>query len=81
MKPPDVSQPRAPKNDAKSIYVPPAGSDPKEIIKALNDFEANALPLSPDIAVDMDQVAVVQFSRSVRRTKGKWIRVPEEDEP
>ena len=80
MKPPNGSQPRAPKNDAKSLYVPPAGSDPKEIIKALNDFEANALPLSPDIPVDMDQVAVVQFSRSVRRTKGKWIRVPEEDE-
>ena len=58
MKPPDGSQQQPPKYNGKTIYVPPAGSDPKEIIKALDDFEANALQLSPDTPIAMDQVAV-----------------------
>jgi len=81
MKPPDASQQQPPRYKGKTIYVPPADSDPKEIIKALDDFESNALPLSADTPVAIDQVAVVQFSRSIRRTKGKWIRVPEQDGP
>ncbi len=80
MKPPDGSEQRKPKYEGKTVYVPPAGSNPKEIIKALDDFEANAFPLAPETSVAMDEAAIVQFSRFVRRTKGKWIRIPEKDE-
>ena len=59
--------------------MPPAGSDPKEIIKALDDFEADAVPLDPEMHIGMDP-AVVQFSKFVMRTKGKWIRVPEKSD-
>ena len=79
MKAPDGSEQRRPKYEGKTVYVPPAGSDPKEIIKALDDFERNALPLAPETPVAMDEAAIVQFSRFVRRTKGKWIRIPEKD--
>ena len=47
MTPPSVSQQHPSKYEGKTVYVPPAGSDPKEIIKALDDFEANAVPLPP----------------------------------
>jgi len=80
MKPPEGYEQRPPKYEGKAIYVPPAGSDPKEIIKALEDFEAKAIPLSPEAPVAMDEAAVVQFKRFVRRTKGQWIRVPEDTE-
>jgi hypothetical protein len=77
MRPPlDYVEP-PPKYQGKTLYVPPAGSDPKEIIKALDDFEANAVPLGPETPIDMENAAVLQFSKSVMRTKGKWIRVPE----
>jgi hypothetical protein len=79
MKQPDDQQQRPPKYEGKTWYVPPAGSDPKEILKAMNDFEANATPLAPDTPITMDEAAVVQFSRFVKRTKGKWIRVPEKE--
>jgi hypothetical protein len=77
LRPPEGYEQRPPKYEGKTIYVPPAGSDPKEIIKALDDFEANAVPLGPETPVAMDEAAVVQFSKFVMRTKGKWIRVPE----
>ena len=82
MKPPDDSEQYSSKRkyEGKTVYVPPAGSDPKEIIKALDDFEANAVRLSSRTPIAMDEAAIVQFSRFVRRTKGKWIRVPEKDE-
>ena len=80
MKPADGSEQRKPKYEGKTVYVPPAGSNPKEIIRALDDFEANALPLAAATSVAMDEAAIVQFSRFVRRTKGKWIRIPEKDE-
>lgn len=80
MKPPGPSEQRGPRYQGKTVYVPPAGSDPKEIIKALDDFELNALPLAPETPVAMREAAIVQFSRFVRRTKGKWIRIPEKDE-
>jgi hypothetical protein len=77
MRPPNGYEQRAPKYEGKTLYVPPAGSDPKGIIKALDDFEANAVSLSPETPIDMDDAAVVQFSKFVMRTKGKWIRIPE----
>jgi hypothetical protein len=77
MAPPSISQQRPSKYEGKTIYVPPAGSDPKEIIKALDDFEKNAVPLSPGTPIDMDEAAVVQFTRLIRQRKGKWVRVPE----
>ena len=40
-------------------------------------YVANAVPLGPETPVAMDEAAVVQFSKFVMRTKGKWIRVPE----
>jgi hypothetical protein len=80
MKPPDGYIPGPPKYEGKTIYVPPAGSDPKEIIKALDDFEANAVPLGPDTPISLDEAAIVQFSQFIRRKKGKWIRIPEEQE-
>ena len=39
MTPPSISQQHPLKYEGKTVYVPPAGSDPKEIIKALDDFE------------------------------------------
>jgi hypothetical protein len=79
MKPPDDSEKRPPRFEGKTVYVPPAGSDPEKIIQALKDFEANAVPLDPETPIALGEAAIVQFSRRVRRTKGKWIRVPETD--
>jgi hypothetical protein len=77
MTPPSISQQHPSKYEGKTVYVPPAGSDPKEIIKALDDFEKNAVPLSPDTPIAMDEAAIVQFTRFIRQKKGKWVRVPE----
>jgi hypothetical protein len=48
-----------------------AGSDPKEIVNALNDFEAKAVPLSTETPIAMDEAAVVQFRRFVRERRGR----------
>ncbi len=78
MKPPDGKPaPKGPTVEVKTLNVPPAGSDPKEILKVLNDFEAKATPLGPDADIAMEEAAVVTFQRFVRRAKGKWNRVPE----
>jgi len=74
MRPPEGYRAPPPKYEGKIIYVPPAGSDPREIKKALDDFEANAVPLDPNTPVSMDEAAVVQFSKFILRTKGKWTR-------
>jgi hypothetical protein len=78
MKPPDGK--RVPKEstlEVKTLNVPPAGSDPKEILKVLNDFESKAIPLGPDATIAMGEAAVVTFQRFVRQTKGKWKKNPE----
>jgi len=80
MKPPEGFVPSPSTHEGKTIYVPPAGSDPKVIIKALNDFEENAVPLDPDTPISPDEAAVVQFSKFILRKKGKWVRIPEEQE-
>jgi hypothetical protein len=80
MRPPEGYVQKPMKYEGKTIFVPPAGSDPKEIKKALDDFEANAVPLDRNIPVSMDEAAVVQFSKFILRTKGKWTRIPEKDE-
>jgi hypothetical protein len=78
MKPPDGKPvPKRPIFEGKALNVPPAGSDPKEILKVLNDFEAKAVPLCPDATLAMDEAAVVTIQRFVRPTKGKWKRVPD----
>ncbi len=77
MRPPSISQQHPSKYEGKTLCVPPAGSDPKEVIKALDDFEKNAVPLSPETPIAMDEAAVVQFTRFIRQKKGKWVRVPE----
>jgi hypothetical protein len=77
MTPPSVAQQNPSKFEGKTVYVPPAGSDPKEIIKALDDFEKNAGPLPHETPVAMDEAAIVQFTRFIRPKKGKWVRVPE----
>ena len=74
---PDGYVPKPSKFEGKTIYVPPAGSDPKEIMKALDDFEANAVPIDPGTQIDMDNAAAVQFSKFILKTKGKWTRIPE----
>ena len=66
--------------EGKTVYIPPAGSDPKEIIKALDDFEARAVPIAPEVSIAMDKAAIVQFTKFVRRQKGKWIRIPDSGE-
>jgi hypothetical protein len=76
MKPPEGYVQRTPQYEGKAVYVPPAGSDPKEIIKALDDIDANAVALEPGTEVAMDEAAFVQFKRLILRTKGKWTRVP-----
>lgn len=80
LKPPDGQEQQPPKYEGKTWYVPPAGSDPREIVKAINDFEANAVPLPPETPIATDEAAVVHFSRLIRRTKGKWTRVPDKDD-
>jgi hypothetical protein len=75
--PPSVAQQHPSKSEGKTVYVPPAGSDPKEIIKALDDFEKNAVPLPAETPVAMDDAAIVQFTRFIRPKKGKWVRVPD----
>jgi hypothetical protein len=77
MTPPSIAQQHPSKFEGKTVYVPPAGSDPKEIIKALDDFEKNAVPLPAETPVAMDEAAIVQFTRFIRPKKGKWVRVPE----
>jgi hypothetical protein len=77
MRPPDGYVPKPSKFEGKTIYVPPAGSDPKEIMKALDDFEANAVPMDPGTQIDMDNAAAVQFRKFTLKTKGKWTRIPE----
>jgi hypothetical protein len=79
MKPPEGYVPSAAKYEGPTLHIPPAGSDPEEIIKALKDFEENAIPLSPEIPIEPDEAAVVQFSKFIRRQKGKWIRIPHEN--
>lgn len=66
------------KSPDMQAYVPLAGSDPKEVIKALDDFEKNAVPLPPETPVAMDEAAIVQYTRFIRPKKGKWVRVPPE---
>lgn len=80
MRPPEGYRAPPPKYEGKTIYVPPAGSDPREIKKALDDFEANAVPLAPSTPVSMDEAAIVQFSKFILRAKGKWTRIPEKDD-
>jgi hypothetical protein len=80
LRPPEGYVPKPRSYDGKTIYVPPAGSDPKEIMKALDDFEANAVPLETRIPVSMDEAAAVQFSKFILRKKGKWTRIAAEDE-
>jgi hypothetical protein len=63
--------------DVKALKVPPAGSDPEEIVRVLNNFEANAIPLAPDADIAMEEAAVVTFQRFIRQKKGKWKRVPD----
>jgi len=46
-------------------------------MKALDDFEANAVPMDPGTQIDMDNAAAVQFSKFILKTKGKWTRIPE----
>lgn len=77
MTPPNISQQNPSKYEGKTVHVAPAGSDPKEIIKALDDFEKNAVPLSPEKPIAMDDAAIVQFTRFIRPIKGKWVRVPQ----
>ena len=77
MTPPSIAQQHPSKFEGKTAYVPPAGSDPKEILKALDDFEKNAVPLPAEGPVAMEQAAIVQFTRFIRPKKGMWVRVPE----
>lgn len=79
MTPPSVAQLSPSQFEGKTVYVPPAGSDPKEIIQALDDFEKNAVPLPPESAVAMDEAAIVQYTRFIRPKKGKWVRVPQSE--
>ncbi len=79
MKPPTENCiPKEQSRRVKTLNVPPAGSDPKEILKVLDDFEAKAIPLGPDAVTAMQEPAVVTFQRVVMRSKGKWKRIPNE---
>lgn len=79
MTPPSVSQQSPSQFEGKTVYVPPVGSDQKEIIQALDDFEKNAVPLPPETPVAMDEAAIVQYTRFIRPKKGKWVRVPQNE--
>ena len=79
MTPPSISQQPPSQFEGKTVYVPPAGSDPNEIIQALDDFEKNAVPLPPETPVAMDEAAIVQYTRFIRPKKGKWVRVPQDE--
>jgi len=78
MKPPsreEMAEP--PVFQGKTLHVPPAGSDPEEIVKVLNDFEARAIPAGPEADIALENAAVVTFQSFIRQRKGKWKRVPD----
>ncbi len=79
LKPPTRNRaPKEPSPKAKTLNVPPPDSDPKEILKVLDDFEARAIPAGRDAPTATQEPAVVTFQRSVARSKGKWKRVPDD---
>jgi hypothetical protein len=69
MKPPEGYVQRTPQYEGKAVHVPPAGSDPKEIIKAVDHIDANAVALEPGIKVAMDEAAFVSSSALSRERK------------
>jgi len=78
MKPPSQEElTRPPAFEGKTLQVPPAGSDPEEIVKVLNDFEARAVPAGPEADIALENAAVVTFQSFIRQKKGKWKRVPD----
>jgi hypothetical protein len=78
MKPPrQEEQAKPPAFEGKTLHVPPAGSDPEEIVKVLNDFEARAIPAGPEADIALENAAVVTFQSFIRQKKGKWKRVPD----
>jgi hypothetical protein len=78
MKPPsqeELAKPTA--FEGETLKVPPAGSDPEEIVKVLNDFEARAVPAGPEADIALENAAIVTFQSFVRPKKGKWKRLPD----
>jgi hypothetical protein len=62
--------------NGKTLNVPPAGSDPEEIVKVLDAFEANAVPAGPEADIALENASVVTFQTFIIPKKGKWLRVP-----
>jgi len=60
----------------KTLNVPPVGSDPEKILKVLNEFEADAIPVGPNADIALENAAVVTFQSFIIPKKGKWLRVP-----
>lgn len=78
MKPPSQEElAKPPAFEGETLKVPPAGSDPEEIVKVLNDFEARAVPAGPEADIALENAAVVTFQSFVRPKKGKWKRLPD----
>jgi len=76
-RPAEQDDPRPLPFEGKTLKVPPAGSDPEEIMKVLNAFEAEAIPLGPEADIALENAAVVTFQSFIRQKKGKWKRVPD----
>jgi hypothetical protein len=70
-------QAERPAFEGKTLRVPPAGSDPEEIVRVLDDFEARAIPVGPEADIALENAAVVTFQSFIRQKKGKWKRVPD----
>jgi hypothetical protein len=68
---------KPPAFEGKTLQVPPASSNPEEIVKVLNDFEARAVPAGPMADIALGNAAVVTFQSFVRQKKGKWKRLPD----
>ena len=78
MKPPSQEElAKPPAFKGKTLNVPPAGSDPEEIVKVLTDFEVRAVPIGQEADIALENAAVVTFQSFVRPKKGKWKRLPD----
>jgi hypothetical protein len=78
MRPPNrEEQAEPPTFEGKTLQVPPAGSDPEEIVRVLNDFGARAIPVDPEADIALENASVVTFQSLIRQKKGKWKRVPD----
>jgi hypothetical protein len=76
LKPPSQDVLKARELDKQQGFVLPPADDPEAVMRAINELEESAVPVSPEDALHLGQPSVVQFSRMILPQKGRWLRVP-----